>query len=164
MALDLDSAVAFLEKCSEADGLPHAGADGATVKAAYKLLASEGDKDAMDKLIDWLAKDKAAAVSAAQGAGFKSTPCPITEQQFADHAPEQLKLTVFGSSVKSLKKFGEPRKSRSGGESGGRFTSGAFGYWFGGRVTINIDGEEVEFQVGGQAVAVNSAKVEKIAD
>jgi hypothetical protein len=92
----------------------------------------------------------------------RAAPCPISEAQFAAEAPE-LPLVVFGQRIKTMRKYGKPRKNEKTGEmSGGRFESGAFGYWFGGQVTLTIAGEEVRFQFGGQMVAINSKDAKKI--
>lgn len=140
-------AQAFLSKLAvESDGLPPGNISEAVladVMTAHALVGKSFD------FVKFLAKAKSTVAT-------KGAPCPITEAQFAEHAPE-LSLSMFGTTVKTMKKYGQPRKNPKTGElSGGAFKSGAFGYWFGGQVTIEIDGKPVKFQAGGQLVAVNS--------
>ena len=130
------------------DGLPPAGtADSAL--ADYMTATT-----LVGKTFDFVA-----FLSKAKNSVAKSgAPCPIDEATFAARAPE-LELTMFGTKIKTMKKHGAPRKNPKTGElSGGAFKSGAFGYWFGGQVTLEIDGKPVKFQAGGQLVVVNSGK------
>lgn len=128
------------------DGLPPVNASQEALRdyqTACQLVGKQFD------FFAYLSKSKASVAS-------KGAPCPISESEFAASAPE-LTLTMFGTQVKTMKKYGTPRKNPKTGElSGGAFKSGAFGYWFGGQITIEIDGKPVKFQAGGQLVAVNS--------
>lgn len=153
MTFTKESAELWIERFAP-DGIPSLDADKDTFKSVCVAL------DSIDLFLEW--QEARIAEAESKSGGSKAGPCPISEAQFASAAPE-LVLSIFGSKLKTLRKYGKPRlNSKTKEESGGRFKSGAFGYWFGGRVTLNIDGKDVEFQAGGQLVAVNSKDGPKI--
>jgi len=153
MSMTAQAASAYLDSCLEPDGLPPAAADGRDVHDAYAALGR-----GFDDFFAWQSKLLAAAAAGTGRAG----PCPISEAEFRDLAPE-LTLTLFSRKVNTVKKYGKPRANTKTGQlSGGRFESGAFGYWFGGQITLEIGGKNVIFQCGGKLVAVKSQDGKKI--
>lgn len=123
---------------------------------ALEAFAADRDRakyDSAMSAIDAMIAEDARAEGKREGR--KAGPCPITEAEFAAHHPK-LNLTVFGKTVKVVPKYGDPRPNKTGDESGGRFSSGSFGYWIGGRVDVEINGKIVPFQLTGNLVAVNS--------
>lgn len=74
------------------------------------------------------------------GAGAKKTPCPVTAEEFLKSAP--VMAAVFnGQSI-----VGGPRVN----------ASGSFGYYLQGKITLEVGGKPVTFQVGANVTAVNS--------
>lgn len=67
--------------------------------------------------------------------------CAIDKARFLDKATP-VEIAINGSKV-----YAEPRE----------FASGSFGFYFGDKVTLLIDGVAVKFQVGMNLIAVNSA-------
>ncbi len=113
----------------------------------------------VDRLMKWVAKrTDALTVSAAGNNFFSSGPCPISEAEFGKHAPDvihalflteaelakvQAAVGTIGQSLRCVKKWGPPRRNpKTGKDSGGRYKTGAFGYWLGGVIAqhINIPG------------------------
>lgn len=123
--------------------------------AQHGLTVGTGAYD-ISRMMAWTEKVKAAELAAASA--FNRTPCPITEAEFAEQAP-LLEVTVGGTRLNVIKKYGAPRKSKDGKRlTGGAFKSGAFGYWVTGNFTKEIAGKPVKFQISTGIVAVNSGK------
>lgn len=75
---------------------------------------------------------------------FRRTECPITAQEFIDHAPE-LDITVNGEPVR-IRGTLEPRV----------YASGSFGWFVNGTIEIAINGKMVKFTFQPNIVAVGS--------
>jgi hypothetical protein len=70
----------------------------------------------------------------------KKTTCPVTRKQFREHAkplPVKIGDSAFEAQVK-------------------QFKPGSFGWYLGGKLTVNIDGHEVTVQIGLNMAVVGS--------
>lgn len=72
--------------------------------------------------------------------GAKKTECPVTAEQFMKAAPP-LTANFNGQSL-----VGAPKIN----------STGSFGYYLQGKITLDIGGTAVTFQVGANVTAVNS--------
>ena len=68
------------------------------------------------------------------------TPCPIERQQFKDHA-QAVAFEIAGTPVTA-----EPKE----------FSTGSFGWYFSGKVTVEVNGKKLPVQVGCNLTVVGS--------
>ena len=67
--------------------------------------------------------------------------CPVTLEQFNKKAPSELAVTIAGKAMSAEKK---------------EFSTGSFGYYINTKITLDVDGTPVTFQVGANITAVGS--------
>lgn len=72
-------------------------------------------------------------------------PCPITKTQFIEKA-EAVKITINGQELVADKK---------------EFSTGSFGWYQNGKVTITVDGKTLSVQVGLNLTVVGSKDAER---
>lgn len=75
-----------------------------------------------------------------KGGGKPKTACPLTRAEFAEHA------TAIEVVVNGVELTADPKQ----------FSSGGFGYYLGGKITVKVNGKPVTCQLGLNLVAVNS--------
>lgn len=83
-------------------------------------------------------QDLAPAPAAGNG---KAPRCPVSRERFKAKAPVTQAVTIGGFPLAAVRK---------------EFSTGSFGYYAQGKVTLEIDGEAVDFQVGLNVTAVGS--------
>lgn len=89
------------------------------------------------------AKSKATGNEAKTSKGKKGTDCPITRAEFREHA-EPLTLVIDGN-----KQFATVKE----------YDSGTLGWWFGEKITIEINGEPVRVQCSINLMVVGSKQL-----
>lgn len=72
-------------------------------------------------------------------------PCPVTRSQFVEKA-EPIKVTINGHDMMAEKK---------------EFSTGSFGWYINGKVSVMVDGKSVPVQVGLNLTVVGSKEAEK---
>ena len=73
----------------------------------------------------------------------KKTTCPVTRKQFREHAkplPVKIGDSTFEAAVK-------------------QFKPGSFGWYLGGKMTVNVDGQDVTVQIGLNLAVVGSKDI-----
>lgn len=110
----------------------------------------------VQRLMNWVSKRTDAQVTSAAGNNFFSSgPCSIDEKEFGKHAPDvihavfltdqelvkvEAAVGTIGQRLRCVKKWGNPRRNpKTGKDSGGRYKTGAFGYWLGGVIVQHVD-------------------------
>lgn len=88
---------------------------------------------------------QAPVASPAQESNRRKTECPITLQEFRDGAKD-VKVTLNGESVSAEVK---------------EFSTGSLGWFFGGKVTVEINGVKVKVQVGLNMTIIGSKELPK---
>ncbi len=73
------------------------------------------------------------------------SPCPISKTQFLDKA-EAVKVTIGGQEVLADRR---------------EFSTGSFGWYFNGKVSIMVDGKPLSVQVGLNLTVVGSKEAER---
>jgi hypothetical protein len=73
------------------------------------------------------------------------SPCPLSKTQFIEKA-EPVKLTINGSELIADKR---------------EFSTGSFGWYYNGKVTISVDGKPLSVQVGLNLTVVGSKEAER---
>lgn len=141
------------------EGLPPLTEDPGVIGQLLKHQTTVGkDVFTLDRFLQWSDKRTRSQVQAASSRNpFGSAgPCPITEDEFIRFGPEKIVClfltpkevillqkafpTGIGQVLNSKKKAGEKGVNpKTGKVSGGRYKSGAFGYWLGGKVTIPME-------------------------
>lgn len=84
-------------------------------------------------------KEKAADGKAANG-----TKCPVSREQFRAKAPRTVTVVINGRTHEAEIK---------------EFSTGSFGFYLGGKQSIDIDGVPVAFQIGMNLTAVGSKEL-----
>lgn len=142
------------------EGLPPLTEDPGVMGQLMKHQVQVGrDVFTLDRFLQWTDKRTRSQVQAATARNpfGSSGPCPITEDEFIKYAPEKITCiflnqkevallakafpTGIGQVLNSKKKAGEKGtvNPKTGKTSGGRYNSGAFGYWLGGKVSLPIE-------------------------
>ena len=86
-------------------------------------------------------KSKTTEAAAPETNGKAGTKFPFTKKEFKDKAPAMITVTIAGKSYDAERK---------------EFSTGSVGYYLNGKVTLEIGGEPVSFQIGLNLTAVGS--------
>ena len=73
------------------------------------------------------------------------SPCPVSRPQFLEKA-EPVKLTINGQEIVADRR---------------EFSTGSFGWYYNGKVSINVDGKSLSVQVGLNLTVVGSKEAER---
>jgi hypothetical protein len=73
------------------------------------------------------------------------SPCPLTRTQFLEKA-EPVKITINGQEIIADKR---------------EFSTGSFGWYYNGKVSISVDGKPLSIQVGLNLTVVGSKEAER---
>ena len=73
------------------------------------------------------------------------SPCPVSRTQFLEKA-EAVKLVVNGQEILADKR---------------EFSTGSFGWYYNGKITISVDGKPLSIQVGLNLTVVGSKEAER---
>ena len=73
------------------------------------------------------------------------SPCPLSKTQFIDKA-EPVKVVINGQEIIADKR---------------EFSTGSFGWYYNGKVTITVDGKPLSVQIGLNLTVVGSKEAER---
>jgi hypothetical protein len=73
------------------------------------------------------------------------SPCPVSKTQFIDKA-EPVKIVINGQEIIADKR---------------EFSTGSFGWYYNGKITIPVDGKPLSIQIGLNLTVVGSKEAER---